>query len=103
MGTVSTFSESVTLTVHVTNLDCCGDRYHCSLKNAVTFPLDITKTRLQIQGQKEKLLKDSGVKPLKNGIRAHRGMLRTLIGISMYSYSACVCEGFMISLFCQFL
>ena len=78
--------------------DCFYDCYHCS-SNAVTFPLDITKTRLQIQGQKEQSLRDSGVKLPKNGIRAHRGMLRTLTGISMYDYSACVCEGFMISLF----
>ena len=69
-----------------------SDCFHCC-SNAVTFPLDITKTRLQIQGQKELLLKDSGVKSPKNGMRAYRGMLRTLTGISMYSYSACVCKG----------
>ena len=49
--------------------------------NAVTFPLDITKTRLQIQGQKEQW-KGSGVYTDKKGSRAYRGMLRTLIGIS---------------------
>ena len=56
---------------------------HLPLQNAVTFPLDITKTRLQIQGQREELLKDSGVKAEKNRRHAYRGMLRTLSGISM--------------------
>ena len=51
--------------------------------NAVTFPLDITKTRLQIQGQQEQLLKTAAGKNRRN---AYRGMLRTLVGISMCSH-----------------
>ena len=53
---------------------------------AVTFPLDITKTRLQIQGQREQSLAKG-----QNGQStrpAYRGMLRTLIGISTYT---CTC------------
>lgn len=42
----------------------------------VTFPLDITKTRLQIQGEKASLA--SGVK-----IQPYRGMLKTAYGIGM--------------------
>ena len=46
----------------------------------MTFPLDITKTRLQIQGQKGEVVKQSRIFV---GKRVHRGMLRTLFGISM--------------------
>lgn len=60
---------------------------------AVTFPLDITKTRLQIQGQRGELAKQSKIVTEIRGTRAHRGMLRTLFGISMlymYMYVACL-------------
>jgi hypothetical protein len=57
---------------------------------AVTFPLDITKTRLQIQGQRGELVKRSKVLTELKGKHAHRGMLRTLFGISM-SYLAYTC------------
>ena len=60
--------------------------------DAVTFPLDITKTRLQIQGQKENILKGPNMHSNKNQRHAYRGMLRTLIGIGMYS-----CYGVLLS------
>ena len=50
--------------------------------STVTFPLDITKTRLQIQGQR---LSSSGAKSHGSKERvAYRGMLRTMLGIREY-------------------
>ena len=47
----------------------------------MTFPLDITKTRLQTQGEiAAHLAEASGKKP-----PPYRGMIRTAIGIGMYS------------------
>ena len=43
----------------------------------MTFPLDITKTRLQIQGEKASLVSGSKVQP-------YRGMLKTAYGIGTW-------------------
>lgn len=47
--------------------------------SVVTYPLDITRTRLQIQGEK------ISRSVLQNVNRtSHRGMLQTMLGIGMY-------------------
>ena len=52
---------------------------------SVTFPLDITKTRLQIQGEKASLASGTKVQP-------YRGMVKTAYGIGMICLNSHVCE-----------
>ena len=48
----------------------------------VTYPLDLTKTRLQIQGEATKHVSDTFTQA-----RPHRGMLATILGIGNYSHN----------------
>ena len=53
----------------------CLSCISASVAESVTFPLDITKTRLQIQGEKASLVSHGKVQP-------YRGMLKTAFGIA---------------------
>ena len=57
------------------------------LKLSVTYPLDLTKTRMQIQGEIDL--------PSKTGTRVqlvHRGMVHTAIGIGKYGGYGSTCN-----------
>lgn len=52
----------------------------------VTYPLDLTKTRLQIQGEHLHAHEGhAGTRPLGSRI-IHRGMVATAVGIGLYSF-----------------
>ncbi|CAB4013745.1 mitochondrial uncoupling 4-like, partial [Paramuricea clavata] len=53
----------------------CLSCISASVAECVTFPLDITKTRLQIQGEKASLVSGAKVQP-------YRGMVKTAYGIA---------------------
>ena len=71
---IAEFGASVLIYVLLIQVSACSQNNVLVLLYTVTYPLDITRTRLQIQGEIHALGKSICRK-------THRGMLQTMFGI----------------------